>query len=164
MRNSRTPAFRLLWVLACALLVMGLGTGLAPSRLSAQEAQVERVEREIKPLTEELDQIKGRLERLDLPAGELNQLRGQIERIRTQTLQLGEALTQPTAAATQSVEQLGAPPAEGAAEDPAIAEQRKQLTARRDALRSAAAKVDLARLTAEQLAQLASSKIGRAHV
>lgn len=155
MRDSRTFPGSLWWIIGCAFLILCV-SGVGASIVQAQDTQVERVQREIKPLTEELDQIKGQLERVDLPADDLNRLRSRIEQIRTRALQLNESLAHPLTAASQSVDQLGTPP-EGQEEDAAIAEQRRQLLLRRDALRAAVAQVDLVRITSEQLADQASS-------
>jgi len=155
MRTWRSLSFSVLWIIGWAVFCL-FAQGLGPAGLHAEESQVERVQRELKPLAEELEKIKSSLDREDLPAKELNQLRTRIEQIRTQALQFADLLTQPLAAATESVDQLGTP-GEGEEEAAEIAEQRKQLLARRDALRAIASQVDLARLNAEQLAQQASN-------
>ncbi|WP_170984610.1 mechanosensitive ion channel domain-containing protein [Rhodoligotrophos defluvii] len=121
-----------------------------------QDATLDRIQRQIDPINQQLEQLKNQIVRVDLPTAALDKARAQIEDIRTATLQMIDALQPQLAAANQALEQLGPPPEGGAEEAPGIAEQRKTLTARRDQIRALQAQLDLIRVTTQQLSEQAS--------
>ncbi|MGF7161458.1 small-conductance mechanosensitive channel [Rhodoligotrophos appendicifer] len=122
----------------------------------AQDAVLERVQRQVQPLTQEIEQLKQQLARPDISTGDLNSTRARIETIRTDTLRMSEQLQPLLNAANQSLDQLGPLPEGEVQEAPSVAEQRKQLTARRDAIRSVQAQLDLLRVSSQQLSEQAS--------
>ncbi|WP_342641769.1 DUF3772 domain-containing protein [Rhodoligotrophos ferricapiens] len=145
---TTAPYLVILTLLALALWSMGTA--------HAQDATVDRIQRQTAPLTKQLEGIKTQLDRVDLPTSELEKIRTSIEQIRALTLQMTGDLQAPLTAATQSLDQLGPPPEGDAKEAPEIAQQRQALTQRRDQIRAIQAQLDLLRVTSEQLSEQAS--------
>lgn len=123
----------------------------AAAAFAFDDALVGAAQRAAVDFRERLSQINAEITRPLVEDQRLSDARAAIEDIRTKALGQAQLLQAPLAEVSQQISQLGPPPAEGQSEAPAIAEQRRGLTARRDVVQGAKAQLELVAVEAEQL-------------
>ncbi len=147
---SWRPA-RLLAAFAFTLFLWA-GVGFAYDAAIIGEAQ-----RAIEEFRNALAKIENELQLPAITDPQLTEYRGNLEDIRAKALSKSAGFAQPIAEVRQQIELLGPLPAEGAAEAPAVASQRAELTAQQNLLLGIQSQLELVSVSAEQLAGRASS-------
>ncbi len=120
-------------------------------------AIIGQAERAAEDFRAELSKIDTELQIPTITDAKLSEHRANLEDIRSKALSKSAELDQPIAEVRQQIDLLGPVPENGAAEAPAVATQRAQLTDEVNRLHGARSQLELASVTAEQLASRASS-------
>jgi small-conductance mechanosensitive channel len=135
-------------LLLAAIGALWLAAGLA---FAFDDALIGQAQRAVIEFRASLKAIDTEVSVASVADEKLSEARAAVEDIRTKALSQAQTLQAPVDELNQQISQLGPPPADGATEAPAIADQRKMLGAKLNIVQGAKAQLELVAVEAEQL-------------
>ncbi len=144
--------------IAALLAALWLGLAAAQPAAGQDASQAAAVERQVETLRADLQRLRDAAANPGASDDQFSEVRRTLETIKLNATKAGADLASPIANLSQQLARLGAPPAAGQVEAPAIASQRNQLNQLLARLSAAQKQTDLIATEADQLAGAVSAQ------